>query len=628
MQPVRRPAWHAEPEGSCGWPDNSGQRLPGPVVTPRTGWYTAEVNGVPVGSPHVLREYALLADGQRGALVGPRGDISWMCAPDWDSDAVFASLLGGHGMYAVAPTGPFVWGGYYESGSLIWRSRWVSGSSVIESREALAFPGWSRQAVLLRRIVAVHGDAEVEVVLAPAAGFGAHPAREPTRDHDGVWTARLGPLRLRWSGASWAAPDRGPGGPFWAGRITVPAGGHHDLVLELSAGRLPPQPPDPDFLWDETADGWRRHVPAMAPTVADRDAGHAYAVLRGMTAASGGMVAAATTSLPERADQGENYDYRYVWIRDQCLAGQAVAAAGGTRLLDDMVDFVTERLCAEGARLAPAYTVGGDPVPEPHPLDMPGYPGAEPLTGNRVCEQFQLDTFGEILLFLAAAGRGDRLSEEHRRAVQMAVSVIAEQHERPDAGIWELDNRHWTHSRLTCAAGLRAVAACSATGADAPVCSALADTLIAAASRDSLHPSGRWQRAPHLPGVDAALLLPMIRGALPVDDPRYPATFDAVAAELCDDFYVYRFRHDERALEVTEGAFLFCGFTMAMAAAQLGRPVTAMRYFERNRAACGTPGLFAEEFDIRQRQLRGNLPQAFVHAMLLESAIRLAPLGK
>lgn len=124
--------------------------------------------------------------------------------------------------------------------------------------------------------------------------------------------------------------------------------------------------------------------------------------------------------------------------------------------------------------------------------------------------------------------------------------------------------------------------------------------------------------------MDAALLLPMVRGAVGVDDPRYAATFAAVRAELCDDFYVYRFRHDERELETCEGAFLLCGFTMAMAAAQLGQPVTAMRFFERNRAACGTPGLFAEEFDVRQRQLRGNLPQAFVHAMLLEPAIRLA----
>ena len=106
-------------------------------------------------APHVLRDYALLADGQRGALVGPRGDIAWMCAPRWDSDGVFSSLIGGCGSYVVTPTGRFVWGGHYEDGSLIWRSRWITDSGIVECREALAFPGDPHRTVLLRRIIAV-----------------------------------------------------------------------------------------------------------------------------------------------------------------------------------------------------------------------------------------------------------------------------------------------------------------------------------------------------------------------------------------------------------------------------------------------------------------------------------------
>src|SRR3954452_21768410 len=101
--------------------------------------------------PHTLSEYALLADGERGALVGPRGDIAFMCAPRWHDDAVFAAMLGGRGCYAVTPVDQrFVWGGYYERDSLVWRSRWVTTSAVVESREALAFPGASRRLVLLR----------------------------------------------------------------------------------------------------------------------------------------------------------------------------------------------------------------------------------------------------------------------------------------------------------------------------------------------------------------------------------------------------------------------------------------------------------------------------------------------
>src|SRR5947208_14682396 len=95
----------------------------------------------PESPPHVLREYALLADGERGVLVGPRGDFAWMCFPRWHSDAVFSSLVGGRGTYAVAPEGRFVWGGYYEPGTLVWHSRWtVDSGATVECQEALALP--------------------------------------------------------------------------------------------------------------------------------------------------------------------------------------------------------------------------------------------------------------------------------------------------------------------------------------------------------------------------------------------------------------------------------------------------------------------------------------------------------
>lgn len=109
---------------------------------------------MPKFHPHVLRDYALVADGERGALVSPRGDIVWMCAPRWDSDAVFASLIGGDGVYAVTPARTFVWGGYYEEGTLIWHSRWITAAGVTECHEALTFPGEPGRVVLLRQIVA------------------------------------------------------------------------------------------------------------------------------------------------------------------------------------------------------------------------------------------------------------------------------------------------------------------------------------------------------------------------------------------------------------------------------------------------------------------------------------------
>jgi len=576
--------------------------------------------------PHVLRQYALLADGERGALIGPQGDIAWMCAPRWDSEAVFSSLIGGGGTFAVTPQDVrHTWGGSYEHGGLIWRSRWVTDDGVIECREALAFPGDLDRVVLLRRILAVRGDARVRVVLQPRPGFGRHG---PGRLHQeaGVWSGHSGNLHWRCVGAEAAHPRTStqPHGELLVLELTVEAGAHHDLVFEASAPSLPDKLVDPDTAWSATEAAWSRSVPELGSSLAPRDARHAYAVLRGLTSSSGGMVAAATMSLPERAGQGGNYDYRYAWIRDESYAGMAAASAGAPELLDSAVGFVSARLLEDGPQLKPAYTISGGAVPDEQTLDLRGYPGGSDKTGNWVNQQFQLDAFGEALQLLAAAARADRLDADGHRAVHTAVQAIAARHTEPEAGIWELDNRNWTQSRLACVAGLRAVAPLPAAGADLAECATLADTILADTARTSLHPDGYWQRAPDDPGLDASLLLPPVRGALPAKDPRTQATLRAVQDTLCDDHYVYRFRHDQRDLGDAEGAFLLCGFMMALAEHHQGRDQSAIRWFERNRAACGPPGLFSEEYDISQRQLRGNLPQAFVHALMLETATRLA----
>ena len=112
--------------------------------------------------------------------------------------------------------------------------------------------------------------------------------------------------------------------------------------------------------------------------------------------------------------------------------------------------------------------------------------------------------------------------------------------------------------------------------------------------------------------------------SLPPDDPRTRQTLRGYLAELTEDEYAYRFRHHAGPLGDAEGAFLLCGFITALALHQQGDETRALRWFERNRAACGTPGLFSEEYDVTQRQMRGNLPQAFVHALMLECAVRLA----
>jgi len=567
--------------------------------------------------PETLRQYALLADGERGALVGSRGDVAFLCVPRWHDDAVFSSLLGGQGSYVVTPADErSVWGGHYEQDSLVWRSRWVTTATVIESREALSFPGDPARAVLLRRVEAQLGDAHVRVTLDCRAAFDSEPMTVVGQDH-GVWEGRSGSLAFRWSGVTSAA--RLVDGALQLD-LVVPAGQHQDLVLELgtaTGGRIDGALPDPDHLWARTEQAWRDAAPDLGGSAAPGDARHSWAVLRGLTSETGGMVAAATTSLPERADVGRNYDYRYAWIRDQSYAGQAAAAAGAHDLLDAAVRFVTERVLADGPNLRPAYTVTGGRVPDQRQLSLPGYPGGPVQVGNHVNEQFQLDGLGEALLLFAAARRADRTDRDAEDAVRVVEEAIAKRHTEPDAGIWELENRRWAHSRLICAAGLRAVGSHDAAG-----------RVLASVDADCLHPSGRWQRSPEDPLVDAALLTPGIRGAVPPDDPRHVRTWRAVLGELTDDGYVYRFRHaPEVPLHEAEGAFVLSGFHLALACLGQGRVTEAVRWFERNRGALGPPGLYAEEYDVVQRQLRGNIPQAFVHALLMETAHELGRAG-
>ncbi|WP_432497891.1 glycoside hydrolase family 15 protein [Kineococcus gypseus] len=570
--------------------------------------------------PQVLRDYALVADGARGAVVGPRGAVAWMCAPDWHDDAVLASLLGGRGVFAVTPTHPFVWGGHYEEGTLVFRHRWTSrGDGTIECRDAMAMPSDPHRAVLLRQVRAAEGDAEVEVVLDLRARFGTRALRGLRRGDDGRWTARTDGLHVRLSGLADADVDDG----VLTGRLRVPAGGRHDLVLEVSDEALP-APVDPEHAWTSTLHTWRSAVPDIAHSVAPAEARHSYAVVRGLTSDSGGMVAAATMSLPEHAENGRSYDYRYAWVRDQCYAGLAMAACGGPYpLFDTLVAFVVQRVLADGPALRPAYTVHGRQVPDERGTGLPGYPGGWDVAGNHVRDQFQLDVFGTVLQLLAAAIEHERLDADGWRAVEVAVSAIERRWREPEAGIWELQADWWAHSRLECVAGLRRVAAVCPP-ASAVRAATLADAVLAETSRRCLHPDeGRWQRSPGQPGVDAALLRPALHGATPLDDPRQRATLAAVRRDLVDDHYVYRYSPDSMPLGSTEGAFLLCGFLLAEALHADGQEVEAFRFFERNRAACGPAALLAEEWDVSQRQLRGNLPQAFVHAALLHSSVAL-----
>ncbi|MGW7384414.1 hypothetical protein [Streptomyces sp. NPDC054794] len=191
----------------------------------------------------------------------------------------FLSLIGGRGVYAVSPHGRWVPGGYYEDGTLMRRSRWITTGGVVECREALALPAEETRLILLRKLLAIDATAHVPVVLDPRADYGRAPLSSTHRDDDGVWHLNTGRDHLRWQGAPLAVV-RGEG---LTTDLTLKPGENHDLVLECSQAPLPHSPP------------------ALEHTIAPRDARRAHALLRGLTTHGGGMVAA-TTSLPERAE--------------------------------------------------------------------------------------------------------------------------------------------------------------------------------------------------------------------------------------------------------------------------------------------------------------------------------------
>ena len=192
----------------------------------------------------MLREYALLADGERGIVVGPHGDFVWMCFPRWHDPALFSALIGGDGSYAVTPTETHVWGGYYEPRSLIWRSRWVTHTATIECREALALPSRPDRAVVLRRIVACTGTARVRCTLRTMADFGSMAPRSVHRVGD-TWVVEHEHTQLRWVGAEAAHLRSGANGALEV-ELTLREGEHHDLVMVVEHRGADDELPNPE----------------------------------------------------------------------------------------------------------------------------------------------------------------------------------------------------------------------------------------------------------------------------------------------------------------------------------------------------------------------------------------------
>ena len=408
----------------------------------------------------------------------------------------------------------------------------------------------------------------------------------------------------------------------------VAEGERHDLVLEISRDPLPDAPRT------RAGVGARPSGPGATRRARARGTRSPPATSASPTrCCAADQRAPAPWSRPRRPrcpsgrTQGRNYDYRYAWIRDQCYAGQAVAAVGGARRCSTPRSRSSPPGCSRTApscaRRTPS-TAGA--VPDERPLRPARLPGRHRYASATTSTTSSSSTrFGEALLLFAAADRAGRLDGDRRRAVEVAVAAIEARHDEPDAGIWELEDRRWAHSRLMCAAGLRAAGdrRGGRTGAE---WAALADRLVAygrprlPAPRRPLAARPRTTRASTPP-----CCCPAIRGAVPPDDPRAVATIARRGRRSSPTTATSTASARTPARRCTRPRARSCS-----AASTSRWPRSAGRRRRRRcagssatAARCGPPGLFTEEYDVVQRQLRGNLPQAFVHALLLETAQRL-----
>ncbi len=370
---------------------------------------------------------------------------------------------------------------------------------------------------------------------------------------------------------------------------------------------------------------WRERVRRARPHGRAARRAHAYAVLAGLTSPAAAWSPRRRPRCPSAPRRAATTTTATSGFATSATPARPSPGPARYPLMDDAVRFVTERLLERRPRAEARLHPTGGPRARPAPARPAGLSrAARDIVGNWVNEQFQLDAFGETLLLLAAAAGHDHLDADGWRAAETAVAAIEQRwREGPDAGIWELDPDAWTHSRLICAAGLRAIADARGPGragrrAGSPRRTRSSPTpprtRCIRPDAGSARPSDpRRRRGAAAARRSAARCLRLTR----VRSPRCAVVARAHRRWLLLPLPARRAtarrgRGSVRAVRLLDGARRTASRATTCAAA---------RWFERNRAACGPPGLFSEEFDVSQRQLRGNLPQAFVHALLLECAV-------
>jgi GH15 family glucan-1,4-alpha-glucosidase len=583
-----------------------------------------------------IEQYAIIGDCHTAALVGSNGSIDWLCLPRFDSPSTFGALLGDeeHGRWMLAPAHPEATSTRrYLEDTFILVTTWTTPTGVVEVTDLM--PHGDRRADVIRQVRGISGSVEMHVDLRVRFDYAdALPwMRQVVEKGGNSLVAVAGPDAIVLRG-----PRLSASGESHTGDFTVNAGEKVDLTLTwYPAHRAAPGALSVDKRIAKTAKWWRKWASASedSPVYSD-EVRRSLLVLRALTHEdTGGIVAAATTSLPEEFGGQRNWDYRYVWLRDASLTLHVLLDHGYVDEADAWRNWLLRAIAGDPDEVQIMYGLAGERrLQEQELTTLPGYNGASPVRiGNGAYPQFQGDGFGHVMLALQAAREKVRDEPDFSWPVQRALMTYVEQNwRRPDNGIWEIrgPEREFTHSRVMLWAAVDcAVRAVREFGLEGPVerWEALREEM-----RDDIENRGFDKKRNTYTqyyggrGVDASLLQLAQVGYLDAGDPRMLGTVAAIEEELLDDGLLLRYRTESGVdgLPAGENAFLACSFWLAQQYAKSGRLEDATELMDRLCAFSNDVGLLSEEYDVAGKRQAGNTPQALSHLALVRAAGAIA----
>ncbi len=582
-----------------------------------------------------LECYGFIGDLHTCALVGLNGSIDWLCLPRADSNAVFAALLGdeNNGCWQIAPEAPVIRAGQtYRKETLVLETEFETQQGVVRLIDCMPPDGPNRE--VIRVVEGVRGKVPMAMRLIIRMDYGRTVPW--VRHNGGGLTAVAGPdaVVLRTN-----VPTRGEGLSTVA-NFSVLEGEKKLFVLAWYPSHLsPPEAIDGLRALERTELYWREWSSRCTYRGEWRDAVvRSLITLKALTyAPTGGIIAAATTSLPEFIGGVRNWDYRYCWLRDATFTLYSFMEAGYTEEAAAWSDWLLRAVAGDPAQLQIMYGVAGERTLTE--LELPhlrGYENSRPVRiGNAASAQFQLDVYGEVMDAMHLARKvGLHPGPDSWSLQRHLVQFVVEHWDEPDEGIWEIrgPRRHFTHSKIMAWVALdRAVKAVEQFALDGPLETwrttrqAIHDDVCARGFNGNLRAFTQYYGSELL---DASVLMMPLVGFLPATDPRVVSTIEAIQRELVIDGLVYRY-HPTKSVSVDglppgEGAFLPCSFWLVDCLHLIGRETEARRFFAHLIEMCTDLGLLAEEYDPSQRRLVGNFPQAFSHVGLINTVQNLS----